>query len=373
MFFIIILSVYLLPGIYVYFRILNLFSQKYAKIIFTILFWLLILLFPFTETLAHSRLSGQFSSLLLFGYLLLPFLLYLFLCVLGRDLFLLVNRWLKIISAERLRTLRVRIWTLCFFLVIPTATVVYGMINYSNIKVNEYSIEIPRRLSKLQHLRIILASDFHLRELTTDHFMQNFVRKVNTLNADVLLIPGDVLEGDRENEQVEEFERQFRQIRTTYGVYASLGNHEFYHGRERTDFFKNSHITVLTDTAVIINHSFALVGRNDQHFKRRKPAGDLVGTLPDKLPVVVLDHRPTDLQNISAAGADILVSGHTHDGQLFPFNYIADRIYEVSWGYKKINNTHVFVTSGIQLWGPPVRTTGDSEMMVIDVVLTEQE
>ena len=112
---------------------------------------------------------------------------------------------------------------------------------------------------------------------------------------------------------------------------------------------------------------------NDQRFTRRKPVADLMTTLPDTLPVIVLDHRPADLQNISAAGADILVSGHTHDGQLFPFNYIADRIYEVSWGYKKINNTHVFVTSGIQLWGPPVRTTGDSEMMVIDVVLTEQE
>jgi predicted MPP superfamily phosphohydrolase len=251
--------------------------------------------------------------------------------------------------------------------------VVFGMFKYADIKVNRYQIEIPRRSSALQHLRILLASDFHLRELTSDHLMPDFVKKVNSLNADILLLPGDILEGDRQDEQVAEFERQFSQIQTKYGVYASLGNHEFYHGGERTDFFKNAHITVLTDTTIIINHAFALLGRNDQHFYKRKPVSDLVGNLPDKLPVIILDHRPTDLQNISASGADILVSGHTHNGQLFPFNYIADKIYELSWGYKKINKTHVFVTSGIQLWGPPVRTTGDSEMMVIDVVLTGLE
>ncbi len=373
MFIIIIFAIYLLPGIYVYIRILALFSHKHSKVIFTIAFWSLIFLFPLTESLAHSRISGLGNSFLLLGYLLLPFLLYLFLCVLGRDLLLVVNRLLKIIAAEKLQTPGMKIRTLFTLFIIPAVIVVFGMFKYADIKVNRYQIEIPRRSSALQHLRIILASDFHLRELTAEHFMPDFVNKVNSLNADILLIPGDILEGDRQDEQVEEFERQFGQIQTTYGVYASLGNHEFYHGGERTDFFKNSHITVLTDTTIVINHSFALVGRNDQHFYKRKPIGDLVGNLPEELPVVVLDHRPTDLHNISAAGADIVVSGHTHNGQLFPFNYIADKIYELSWGYKKINKTHVFVTSGIQLWGPPVRTTGDSEMMLIDVVLTGLE
>jgi predicted MPP superfamily phosphohydrolase len=370
MFVISIFAIYLLPGIYVYIRIFKLFNHKYGKIIFTIVFWLLIFLFPLTETLAHSRISGAGNSFILSGYLLLPFLLYLFLSVLGRDLLLILNRLLKIISVETLRTPRMKISTLFALLVIPAVIVVFGMIRYADIKVNRYQIEIPRRSSGLQHLRIILASDFHLRGLTADHFMPDFVKKVNSLNADILLIPGDILEGDRQDEQVEEFERQFSQIQATYGVYASLGNHEFYHGGERTDFFKNSHITVLSDTTIVINQFFALVGRNDQHFYQRKPIGDLVADLPEELPVVVLDHRPTDLHNISAAGADIVVSGHTHNGQLFPFNYIADKIYELSWGYKKIDKTHVFVTSGIQLWGPPVRTTGDSEMMVIDVVLT---
>jgi predicted MPP superfamily phosphohydrolase len=368
-----ILAIYLLPGIYVYIRMLTLFNHKPGQVIFTIIYLLLLFLFPITEMLAHARISGIGNPFILAGYLLLPFLLYLFLCVIGRDLFLAVNRLLKIVTAEKLQSPRIKILTLFILLVIPAVIVVFGMIRYADIKVNRYQIEIPRRSSALRHLRIILASDFHLRRLTADHFMPDFVQKVNSLNADILLMPGDILEGDRQDEQVAEFERQFCQIQTKYGVYASLGNHEFYHGRGGTDFFNNSHITVLTDTTIVINHSFALVGRNDQHFYRRKPVSVLVGNLPDELPVIVLDHRPTDLQNISASGADILVSGHTHNGQLFPFNYIAQKVYELSWGYKKINKTHVFVTSGIQLWGPPVRTTGDSELMVIDVVLTGLE
>ena len=369
-FLIIFLLIYLSPSIYVYIRIFKLFSHKLSKVIFTITFWVLIFLFPVTEMLTHSGISDSWNTFLLCGYLILPFLLYLFLCVLVRDLLLTVNRWLKIIAVEKLHTPGMKIGTLITLMIIPAVMVISGMITYADIKENRYQIEIPRRSSALQHLRIILASDFHLRQLTAEHFMPDFVSRVNALQADILLIPGDILEGDREDEQVKEFERQFSQIRTTYGIYASFGNHEFYHGGGRTDFFKNSHITVLTDTTILIDHSFALVGRNDEQFHKRKPIGDLVKDLPDTLPVVVLDHQPTDLQNISASGADILVSGHTHNGQLYPFNYIASMIYELSWGYKKINKTHVFVTSGIQLWGPPVRTTGDSEIIVIDVILT---
>ena len=92
---------------------------------------------------------------------------------------------------------------------------------------------------------------------------------------------------------------------------------------------------------------------------------------PRNVPVIVMDHRPTEIQQVSAAGADILVSGHTHDGQLFPLNLITNSVYDLSWGYARVGNTDVFVTSGIQLWGPPVRTAGDAEIMLIDVDCTE--
>jgi predicted MPP superfamily phosphohydrolase len=85
------------------------------------------------------------------------------------------------------------------------------------------------------------------------------------------------------------------------------------------------------------------------------------------MPVILMDHRPTQLREVSQTIADVQVSGHTHYGQMFPVNLITHTVYELSWGYKKIKNTHFFVTSGLRLWGPLVKTAGKSEIMLIDV------
>jgi hypothetical protein len=121
------------------------------------------------------------------------------------------------------------------------------------------------------------------------------------------------------------------------------------------------------ETAEEIGNAFYLVGRNDGRSGGRKSINELLKKCDKSLPIIVLDHRPTDLDHISLSGADILLSGHTHNGQLFPVNLIVKRYYELSWGYELKKETHVFVTSGIQVWGPPVRTAGDSEILIVNV------
>jgi hypothetical protein len=322
--------------------------------------------------LSRSITPGWIDSILIFGYVSLPFLLYLFLLVLVFDIFRLFNLLFRIIPIERLSSRRSRIIILLLLFSIPTGVVLAGLWNNNTIRVNEYSIQVPRRSSPLHHLKIALASDFHLKKQTNRHFMERFTQTVNGLNADILLIPGDVLEGDRQGERLEEFEQQFREVRTTYGSFACPGNHEYYGRRSRPEFFTKSGIVLLQDTSLVIHNSFTIVGRNDNHSDRRTPIGDLMHSAPDTLPVIVLDHRPTDLDAISRTNADIVLCGHTHDGQLFPLNLITNRVYEISWGYKKIWNSNVFVTCGIQLWGPPVRTAGESEIMLIDVEFTDR-
>jgi predicted MPP superfamily phosphohydrolase len=94
---------------------------------------------------------------------------------------------------------------------------------------------------------------------------------------------------------------------------------------------------------------------------------EILGTTSPDLPVLLLDHRPTELEETSKTPVDVQFSGHTHNGQLFPINYILHSMYELTWGYKKIRNTHFFVTSGLRLWGPPVKTAGKSEIMLIKI------
>jgi predicted MPP superfamily phosphohydrolase len=320
-----------------------------------------------TEMLSHLHYGNISNLLLIAGYSSLPFLLYVFLLVLLRDILLGMNRLLKFVSADVLRSTKVRTMTVWVLVLLPLMVVVYGRLHYTTLEVNRYHIQIPKQSSIMQHLKVAVASDFHIKSWTDIGFMKRFVDVVNSENVDLLLLPGDLLEGDRQNEQLPEFEKIFHAIKTTYGVFASMGNHESYRGGMAEGFFQASSIVVLRDTAVVINNAFTLVGRNDGHANNRRTVEELMRTVPGNLPVIVLDHRPTDIEQISRTGATMLVSGHTHYGQLWPLDLVTELIYDVSWGYKKIRNTHVFVTSGVQLWGPPVRTTGDSEIMLIDV------
>jgi predicted MPP superfamily phosphohydrolase len=111
------------------------------------------------------------------------------------------------------------------------------------------------------------------------------------------------------------------------------------------------------------------VGRYDSQYRERKSLAELMRSVKVSLPVILIDHRPTELEQIGRAGVDISFSGHTHDGQLFPLNLILRNMYPLVWGHKKFSNTDSFVTSGIRLWGPPVRTVGKSEIVVVEVQL----
>jgi hypothetical protein len=243
-----------------------------------------------------------------------------------------------------------------------------GAVRNNRPQIREYSIEVPKKLSEERHLKIAFSSDFHLRETTSRRFMDRFVERVNAVNPDIILIGGDVLEGNRQGGRGGEFETQFRRLKSTYGVYGVLGNHDVQ--SVGTDaFFDRAGIRLLQDTVEKIGNAFYLVGRNDGRWGNRKSIHEIMEDCDGSLPVIVLEHRPTDLDQVSRSGADILLAGHTHNGQLFPVNVIAMRQYELSWGYKLKHRTHVFVTSGVQVWGAPVRTAGVSEILVVNVTL----
>jgi len=156
------------------------------------------------------------------------------------------------------------------------------------------------------------------------------------------------------------------QIKPKYGVFGVWGNHEFYRGHTDVAFFRQAGIVLLNDSVVQIGDSFVVAGRIDEHFGKRKTIQEILADSIANLPVLLLDHRPTQLGEVSKTIVNAQFSGHTHNGQLFPFNFIIESMYELGWGYKQKANTHFFVTSGLRLWGPPVKTTGKSEIILVD-------
>jgi predicted MPP superfamily phosphohydrolase len=320
---------FIIPNIYMFFRIRGLFISKGHRFRYTLVYLLTAAIYPLTERYSEGD-NNLFMQILssVSGYIL-PFFLYLFLAVLLFDLFLLLNLRAKILLPESRKSFAFRCYTLSAMIIFSVTIVVSGAINLNTIHVSKYSVEVPRRHAKTDHLRVAFVADFHIQQNTRLRYVDQFVRKVNALQPDIMLYGGDMVEGDSENETTEAIESVMKTIHAKYGSFGVTGNHEFYGGQEQGSFFRKAGITLLGDTVVKIDSSFYLAGRYDQHFGQRKTVNEIMRSVSPDLPVILMDHRPTELQEVSHTAADVQFSGHTHNGQLFPINLITRNIYEI--------------------------------------------
>jgi uncharacterized protein len=358
---------YIIPNIYIFFRIKHLFISQRYKLLYTIIYLLLAAIFPVAQNFFRhgSDLISQLLSTAA-GYLL-PFFLYLFLLVLLYDLFLLFNSLFDLVSKKVRKTSTFRFYALFSIILLSVAIVVGGVINFNTIRVSRYQVTVPKRNSPLNDLRVAFVADFHIMQNTNLQFVKQFMRKANALKPDIMLYGGDIVEGRDENRISEDILAALRNVKAKYGAFGVPGNHESYGSRGNGTFYEKAQITLLRDTVLNIDKSFYLAGRNDEYVRQRKSANEILQNISTGLPIILLDHRPTRLQEVSQTPVNLQFSGHTHKGQLFPINYYINSLYELSWGYRKIKDTHFFVTSGLRLWGPPVRTVGKSEIMLVDI------
>jgi uncharacterized protein len=336
------------------------------KRIFVGLYVLLFFGYPLAELISHREISSWDRYLILCGYYCLPYLLYLTLSVVAIDLVILLARAARFLKLEIVSMPSFQSVRLASYLLIPAMIVIWGSWNNNRLQVRNISIELPGKSSSIEHLHVVFASDFHLSQITGDHLVENFVNKVNALKPDIVLIGGDILEGDRQ-EDLKKCEDQFKGIKTKYGVFAASGNHERH--RSGTDgFFVQSGMRLIEDRVEKIGEGFYLGVRKNARSSQRKGISELLKDAPEDLPIILLDHSPTDLENVSKTRVDLQLSGHTHNGQLFPVNLVVMLFqYELAWGTKIKRHSAFIVSSGVQAWGPPVRTAGASEILSVEV------
>ena len=358
-----IMLAFLIPNIYIFFRIWRLFISRNCTFTFILTYIGIALIFPLSNFIEYAPLRHWLDVVSTY---LLPCYLYLFLATLAFDIFLFCNLFLKVLSKERMRSRLFRKYALVGLISVSLIIVVGGIINFNTIRVSEYTIEIPARSSKVNHLRIAFAADFHIDANTPEGFIKNFVTEVNDIAPDIVLFGGDIIEG-RNAGGLQSKAELLKHITAKYGMFGVLGNHDRYRGPGIGDFFDNAGIALLLDTVMVVDGALSLAGRLDSGTRGRKKVNELLATAIDTLPLIMLDHRPSEFAEVIASKTDVLLSGHTHRGQMFPLNLIISRMYELSYGYKQIENVHFFVTSGIRLWRYPVRTVGKSEIMLINV------
>ena len=169
-------------------------------------------------------------------------------------------------------------------------------------------------------------------------------------------------------------------FKAKYGVFYCLGNHDMgyyssgrrgYTGEELLDELRNNNVTVLLDESVLIDDRFYVIGRRDADYGRsdRMDTTDLIKDLDKDKYMIVLDHQPTDYAGEAAAGVDLVLSGHTHGGQLFPLEYIQPLVSQNNnvRGHERHDNTDFIVTDGISDWAVKFRTGCRSEFNLIGI------
>lgn len=253
------------------------------------------------------------------------------------------------------------------------AVLAVGSFNAWRPVIRHYRVSIPKGAGPRRKLTIAMASDLHLGTVIGSPHIHRLVEKVNTIQPDIILLPGDILDDDIEPYLRKNMGAALGKLKAPLGVYAVTGNHEYIGGQvpQFVASMKEIGITVLMDEAVVIENSFVVLGRKDKAAAGRgggrKSIAELKETLPRELPVFLLDHQPSDLDAAEAAGFHLSLSGHTHRGQMLPNHWITKRMFELDWGYKQKGSLHAVVSSGFGFWGPPLRLGSRSEVIHIDV------
>lgn len=227
------------------------------------------------------------------------------------------------------------------------------------------SIQIDKPLVK--PVRIGMASDLHLGTLFGGKQLDKLSEMMNQEKVDIILLPGDIMDDDTIAYEAENMQSHFKQLKAPLGVYATLGNHDLFgHEQAITKAMEDAGIHVLTDEAVWIDNNFWVVGRPDELDRNRLATEKLLTKVNTEQPIFLMDHRPTSIVKHAQLPIDLQVSGHVHNGQIFPANLIVRFLNRLHYGYEKINQGHFFVTSGYGFWGVPLRLGSQSEIWIID-------
>ena len=232
--------------------------------------------------------------------------------------------------------------------------------------VRHYAVRIGKPLDK--PVRIGVASDLHLGALFGSRQIDELVRIMQRERVDIILLPGDLMDDNTEAYNMEHMQPHLQRLRAPLGVYATLGNHDLFgHQAEIAAALQEAGITVLHDSAANVDNRFWVLGRPDEMDAHRADTTDLLKQIDTARPVFLLDHRPTSITRHEQLPIDIQVSGHVHNGQIFPGNLVVKLLNVLSYGYEARGRGHYFVTSGYGFWGIPLRLGSQSEVVVIDV------
>lgn len=252
--------------------------------------------------------------------------------------------------------------------VVAIALSVYGVYNVFDIKVREVSFA-PRNLPELwRGKKAIHISDVHLGSILRDGYMQKIVKKIDKIKPDIIFITGDLF--DSIDGSVEYFHESLKSLGAPQGVFFVTGNHETYLGLEKMNkTLEGTNITILDNNLVEIDGLQIIGLAYPERMAKKNIVEDLnkIDNFDPQKINILLYHEPRFIEKIKKTGVDLMLAGHTHKGQMWPFNFITESIFKgYDYGFFKEGSFNLNVSSGIGVWGPTMRTSGKNEVVVIN-------
>lgn len=268
-------------------------------------------------------------------------------------------------------------------------TSAYGFYHVDDLQTKYYEVPIEKVNNAKDSMRIVLVADQHLGFIMGADYMEEVTEEINRLKPDLVCFAGDIFDNDYDAlDDPERIINAWKNIESTYGVYACWGNHDvteplfsgFAVGLRQDairdirmdNMMRDANITVMEDETLLIDDSFYLIGRLDYSkngfgTNERMDIEDLLEGVDQSKPIILMDHEPKELDRIAEAGVDLDLSGHTHDGQMWPMNLTNRVVWENNYGMLIKGNMYSIVTSGLGVYGPSMRVATDSEVVVVDV------
>lgn len=352
-----VLLCFIAGNIYVFIRALQTVSSSplWVKILFGVFFWAAAFMLFIVMALRHNNLPGCMLRVMFsVGTAWMVFILYMTLLLLVSDV---VVRFF--VPSIR----NTFIYALSATLLILAA----GYVNYLHPRIDRIDISLDN-VAHGDSVTIVAVSDLHLGYGTGKKRLREFVDMINACKPDVVLIAGDLIDNSVIPLYEQNMAEELNMLNAPLGVYMAPGNHEYISGIEESRrFIETTKIKMLFDSVVVLPNGIQIFLRDDDSNRARLSLSDVGNMVSRDHPVILVDHKPYDIAVKDSMNIDLQISGHTHHGQVWPGNFVTDILYEQSYGYRKWQHSHVYVSSGLSLWGPPFRIGTRCDMAVFTI------
>jgi len=373
LFLLIYLSIYGGVHLYAFLKLKRGFALGLHAYLILAIFMILMVVAPIavriSERHGHEALARGLAYI---GFTWMGLLFIFFSASLFFDIYRLLHFLARMLSQRPLEDFTLSLRNFCTLAILFSfAAVIYGYFEALHIRTEHVTVKTSKMPEKIDRFRVVQISDVHLGLIVGKSRLKRILRQVKNARPDILVSTGDLVDGQMDD--LEMLTDMLQDIPTKYGKFAITGNHEFYAGLDRAlAFTQKAGFTILRGEGLTVSNLINVAGVDDPARKRYGPdhavsEKALLEKMPREKFTLFLKHQPV-INSESFGMFDLQLSGHTHKGQIFPFNLVTKLFYQMHTGLSKVNgNALLYVSRGSGTWGPPVRFLSPPEVTVIDI------